>query len=212
MQRPLFALALLSTLSIPPSMALAQWPHHSVLGALPPPVSTPSDDLAAFLFRIETLIDQPLPEPAPGERLEAFITGPFTVWATAITERFRAIRASAPRVRTDAERAVLRGCLALYSELYVQRIEALFRRIGLSSPETAALIDEERRDALALWRSVQALTEDDPAAIAWREHARYQIALLEAALSAAPVAAVASPRRGTDARPRGTAAVRTPGS
>lgn len=184
-QSLLTALVFLSIFALP-SMALAQWPRHSVLRALPPPVSTPSDDLAAFLFRMETLIDQPAPEPAPGEPLSEFIAGPFTVWATAIAERFRAIHDSSPRVRTDAERVIVRGCFALYSEIYVATLEGLFRRIGLHTPESAVLIERERRDALELWQAVVSLTEDDPAAIAWREHARYRIGVLEAELSASP--------------------------
>lgn len=187
-QSLLTALATFSLLSVLtlPSMAQAQWPRHSVMRALPPPVSTPSDGLAAFLFRMETLIDQPAPEPAPGEALSTFIAGPFTVWATAIAERFRAIQDSSPRVRTDAERVIVRGCFALYSEIYVATLEALFRRIGLHTPESAALIERERRDALELWQAVVSLTEDDPGAIAWREHARYRIGVLEAELSASP--------------------------
>ena len=101
-------------------------------------------------------------------------------------------RADAPRPRNDAERVIIRGCFALYSERFAADMDALFTRVGLRAPEILALLNGERRDAIELWQAVVELTEGEATAIAWHEHARYRIRQLEAELPAPTPTTVAA--------------------
>ncbi len=183
--KPLLSLFILIGLASA-SRAQAQWPEHSVLAVLPPPVATPSDALAAFLFRMETILDQPRPSEADA----------YTEYLVAVAERMRQITERAPHAESAAERVVIEGVFALFSELIAARAE---REMAPVDDVFRAALDEHlsvlRRDARANWERIATITDPSPEARAWVAYAEARLRALDTILGRGAVTTPVEHRR-----------------
>lgn len=159
------------------SSAQAQWPEHSVLAVLPPPVATPSDALAAFLFRMETILDQSRPSDPVA----------YNDYLVALLERIRQIRANAPHAESPAERVVIEGVFALFSELLAERAEREMADVtGATLAARDGCIDAMRGDARENWEHIASITDTSPEARAWVVFAEARVRALTIALARWP--------------------------
>lgn len=176
---PLLALVL-TALPALPSTAHAQWPEHSAFSGLPQPVGTPSDALAAFLFRMETLVDQaPPPVPTEGDRV-AWLRDTFVPYHTALLERFTQVTEHPPEAASRAEEVVIDGVVARVTEILAERYDTASVVLALDGqPVLREQIDGLRRAAIQMWQTVARLTDRSPPGRAWAAYAAARIAHLE---------------------------------
>lgn len=183
-----FVLSTLLPLALP-SSARAQWPEHSVFAGLPAPVASPSDELAAFTYRMEVLVDQaPPPHASPAQ---------FSDYLTPALERLRQLGDHPPRAANPAETVVIEGIHAHFAEIYAQRIEDFADSLrGVDTSALREVVDMFRTNALMHWREVARVTDPSPNARAWATFAEARMrAIADAVLG--PRASTAPPPPGT---------------
>lgn len=182
-------LALLCFLSSPP-VACAQRPAGSALAGLPPPPAAPSDMLAAYLFRIETVVDQPMPcHPSEYEgSVETWIELVLMPWMANLSARSTWLREEVPHDLTGAERIVAAGAEGLLRERVAEWLEAVGQMIGLPDRWADDVI-AARTAAMRRWMEITTSTDDASEARAWVAYAEARLAALRGLMPAAPVEA-----------------------
>lgn len=179
-----------AALAAAPSFARAQWPASSALSVLPAPPSEPSDELAAYLFRIEMVADQPPPvHPStyPGGG-EAWVDEVLMPWISGLGVRTGWLREEAPHGLRGPEIIVAEGAEAFLRERIAEWLEAAAQMISMPG-RWDAQVTALRTSAMERWTRIAAATDPAPQARAWVAFADARLVALRALMP--PTAEVA---------------------